>query len=75
LRSEGTGCLLTHIYGAGETTLKWDPASPLDPDRYGTADNVQVPIGDITRGQLDHRALFEAFQIEIAAGGAPQKGS
>jgi hypothetical protein len=42
---------------------------------YGTADDVQVAIEDITRGQLDHQALFEAFQIEMAAGGAPQKGS
>jgi hypothetical protein len=28
-----------------------------------------------TRGQLDHQALFEVFQIEMAAGGTPQKGS
>lgn len=42
---------------------------------YGTADDVQVAIGDIIRGQLNHQAPFEAFQIEIAAGGAPQKGS
>jgi uncharacterized protein YjbK len=69
-----TGCLLTHNYATGETTLKWD-TEPLDPDMFGTADDVEVAIEDITRGQLDHQALFEAFQIEMAAGGAPQKGS
>ena len=69
-----TGCLLTHTYATGETTLKWD-TEPLAPDMYGTADDVQVAIEDITRGQLDHQALFEAFQTEITAGGAPQKGS
>jgi hypothetical protein len=42
---------------------------------YGTADDVRVAIEDITRGQLDHQALFEAFRIVMAAGGAPQKGS
>lgn len=63
-----TGCLLTHDYGTGETTLKWDSDSPLDPELYGTADDVQTGIEDITRGQLDHRALFDAFQAQTTAG-------
>lgn len=69
-----TGCLLTHDYATGETTLKWDTESPLDPDMYGTADDVQVAIEDITRGQLDHRALFEAFQVQMTAGNGTTGG-
>jgi hypothetical protein len=63
-----TGCLLTHNYATGETTLKWD-TEPMDPEMFGTAEDVQVAIEDITRGQLDHRALFEAFRIQMTAGG------
>ncbi|MCB5280552.1 hypothetical protein [Arthrobacter sp. ES1] len=62
-----TGCLLTHNYATGETTLKWD-SEPLDREMYGTADDVDVAIEDITRGQLDHSALFEAFQTQMGAG-------
>ncbi|MET3172894.1 UNVERIFIED_ORG: hypothetical protein ABIB52_000722 [Arthrobacter sp. UYCu721] len=61
-----TGCLLTHDYGTRETVLKWD--SDGGEELYGSADDVQTAIEDITRGQLDHRALFEAFQIQMTAG-------
>jgi hypothetical protein len=60
-----TGCLLTHNYATGETALKWDKEDPLGPDMFGTADDVDVAIEDITRGQLDHRALFEAFRAQM----------
>lgn len=63
-----TGCLLTHDYATGETTLKWDTEDPLGPDMYGIADDVQTAVEDITRGRLDHRALFEAFQARMTAG-------
>jgi hypothetical protein len=70
-----TGCLLTHNYATGETTLKWD-TEPLDPEMYGTADDVDVAIEDITRGRLEHRALFEAFQAQMTAGaGTNGKGN
>jgi hypothetical protein len=64
-----TGCLLTHNYATGETTLKWDKEDPLGPDMFGTADDVDVAIEDITRGRMDHRALFEAFQAQMTAAG------
>ncbi|ALE93767.1 hypothetical protein AOC05_17900 [Arthrobacter alpinus] len=61
-----TGCLLTHDYSTSETTLKWD-TELFDPDRYGTADDVQTAIEGITGGRLDHRALFAAFQVQMTA--------
>lgn len=67
-----TGCLLTHNHETGETTLKWD-AEPLGQHLYGTADDIQTAVEDITRGQLDHQALFEAFRAHMtgtAAGSA-----
>jgi hypothetical protein len=69
-----TGCLLTHNYATGETTLKWDTEDPLGPDMFGTADDVQVAIEDITRGQLDHRALFKAFRAKMTAGNGAASG-
>jgi hypothetical protein len=65
-----TGCLLTHNYATGETTLKWDKEDPLGPDMYGTADDVDVAIEDITRGRCDHRELFEAFQTQMTTSSA-----
>ncbi|WP_170133049.1 hypothetical protein [Arthrobacter livingstonensis] len=35
---------------------------------YGTPDDVQTAIADITRGQLDHQALFEAFRAQMTGG-------
>ncbi|MGY4541180.1 hypothetical protein ACVWY0_001089 [Arthrobacter sp. UYNi723] len=64
-----TGCLLTHDYSTGETVLKWD-TEPMDPDLYGSADDVQTAVEDITRGRLDHGALFESFQAQMTAGGS-----
>jgi hypothetical protein len=61
-----TGCLLTHDYSTGETTLKWD--SDLGENLYGSADDVQTAVEDITRGLLDHRALFNAFQGLMTVG-------
>jgi hypothetical protein len=69
-----TGCLLTHNYGTGETTLKWDKEDPLGPDMFGTADDIDVAIEDITRGQLDHQALFAAFQAQVTAGNGAASG-
>jgi hypothetical protein len=63
-----TGCRLTYNYASGETTLKWDSEDPPGPDMCTTADDVQVAVEDITRGQLDHRELFEAFQDQMIAG-------
>lgn len=60
-----TGCLLTHDYSTGETVLKWD--SDLGEELYGSADDVQTAVEDITRGTLDHQALFAAFQANMAA--------
>lgn len=71
---DDTGCLLTHDYATGTTTLKWDTGNPLGPDMFGTADDVQVAIEDITRGRSDHRELFGAFQALItAASSAPRE--
>lgn len=67
-----TGCLLTHNYATSETTLKWDTEDPLGPDLYGTADDVDVAIEDITRGRSTRLELFEAFQnlVRAASGAA-----
>jgi hypothetical protein len=62
-----TGCLLTHNYATGETALKWDKEDPLGPDMFGTADDVDVAIEDITRGRSNRLELFEAFQALILA--------
>ena len=64
-----TGCLLTHNYATGETTLKWDSDSPLDAAMFGTGDDVDVAIEDITRGRATRQELFEAFQSLILAAG------
>lgn len=64
---DDTGCLITHNYATGETTLKWDKADPLGPDMFGTADDVDVAIEDITRGRSTRLELFEAFQSLVTA--------
>ena len=61
-----TGCLLTHDYSTGITTLKWD--SDAQENLYGTPDDVQTAVEDITRGALDSRALFDAFQGLMTTG-------
>jgi len=66
---DDTGCLLTHDYATGKTALKWATGNPLGPDLFGTADDVDVAIEDITRGRSDHRELFEAFQAEMTVRG------
>lgn len=68
-----TGCLLTHDYATGKTTLKWDTENPFGPAMYGTDDDVQVAVEDITHGQLDHRALFDAFQMHMTSSTAALK--
>ncbi len=61
-----TGCLLPHNYETAETTLRWDAdALYTGPTMYGTADDIQIAVEDITRGQLEHLALFEAFRAQI----------
>jgi hypothetical protein len=65
--ADHTGCLLTHNYATGETALKWDTEDPLGPDMFGTADDVDVAIEDITRGRSNRLELFEAFQALILA--------
>lgn len=61
-----TGCLLTHDYSTGETTLKWD--SEPGQNLMGSADDVQTAVEDITRGRLDRKALFAAFQTLMTVG-------
>lgn len=68
-----TGCLLTHNYATGETALKWDTEDPLGPEIFGTADDVDVAIEDITRGRSSRLGLFEAFQALITAFDAPEE--
>ena len=61
-----TGCLLAHDYSTGVTTLKWD--SDAQENLYGTSDDVQTALEDITRGALDSKALFDAFQGLMTTG-------
>jgi hypothetical protein len=61
-----TGCLLTHDYGTAETTLKWD--SDFGEQLWGSADDVQTAIEDITHGRMNHQALFAAFQAAMTTG-------
>lgn len=65
-----TGCLLTHDHAAGKTTLKWDSVFPSS-EMYGTDDDVQMAVDDITHCELDHKALFAAFQAQMTAETAP----
>lgn len=60
-----TGCLLTHDYGTGATTLKWDGGGEL----YGTEEDVQTAVEDITGGRLNHQALFIAFRMQMTSAG------
>lgn len=64
--ADRTGCLLTHDYSTGETTLKWD--SETGGNLMGTFDDVQTAVEDIMRGLLDHTALFAAFQTLMTVG-------
>lgn len=64
--ADRTGCLLTHDYSTGETVLKWDSNS--GENLYGTADDVQTAVEDITRCALDPKALFDAFQSLMTTG-------
>lgn len=61
-----TGGLLTHDYLTGNTTLKWDAPGDL----YGTDEDVDVAVEDITRGRLDAQELFAAFLEKMAGAGA-----
>jgi hypothetical protein len=69
-----TGCLLTHDYSTGKTTLKWDTENPFAPAMHGTDADVQVAVEDITHGQMDHRALFDAFQAHMTSGSTGSEG-
>lgn len=60
-----TGCLLTHDYASKKTTLKWD--SDIGTSLYGSPDDVQTAVEDITRGALDHQGLFAAFRAQMTA--------
>lgn len=60
--ADQTGCLLTHDYGTGATALKWDGG-----ELYGTDEDVQTAIEDITGGRLNHQALFAAFRLQMTA--------
>lgn len=55
-----TGCLLTHDYATGKTTLKWDGE-----DLYGNDEDIAIAIEDITHGGLGHQELFNAFQEQM----------
>ncbi|MFJ2662553.1 hypothetical protein [Arthrobacter koreensis] len=61
-----TGGLLTHDYGTGNTTLKWDTPGDL----YGNDGDVDVAVEDITRGALDVQELFAAFLEQLVSAGA-----
>lgn len=61
-----TGCLLTHDYSTGQTTLKWD--SGLGESLMGSADDIRAAVEDITRGRLNNRELFAAFQSLMTTG-------
>lgn len=61
-----TGCLLTHDYGTGKTTLKWD--TDFGEGLYGDAEDVRVVIEDITREPMRPRELFAAFREAVTAG-------
>lgn len=60
-----TGCLLKHDYGTEKTTLVWD--SDIGTNLQGSDDDVRTAIEDITRGALDHKALFAAFRSQMTA--------
>lgn len=59
-----TGCLLKHDYGTGKTTLIWD--SDFGTSLHGSDDDVRTAIEDITRGALDHKAIFAAFRDRMS---------
>lgn len=54
-----TGGKLKHNYGTGETTWHWDGAG------QGSAEDVQMAVEDITRGQKDARQLFDGFREKM----------